>query len=245
MEAARYVDELARTWGFDSELVETEPGRGNVLITADAGGPKSLMLSGHLDTKAMGETEAEWDTPPLEVTVHDGLAYGLGTSDMKGAVAAMLVAARKWSESAKTGRLSLVFTADEEAGSRHGAQALCERGLVEADAALIGEPSGIDVPWEAMYLVSRGHLPLRCRGRRSARTQWPLRAPADQRHRCRLPGGDGPRRRTGTSFRAAPRLRLSAHGKRGRSYRGRRLLRCSPRPCDRQVRRAPRAGDEP
>lgn len=86
MEAARYVDELARTWGFDSELVETEPGRGNVLITADAGGPKSLMLSGHLDTKAMGETEAEWDTPPLEVTVHDGLAYGLGTSDMKGAV---------------------------------------------------------------------------------------------------------------------------------------------------------------
>lgn len=155
-EAAGYVDEQAKSFGFDSKFVETEPGRGNVLITADAGGPRSLVLSGHLDTKAMGETESEWDTPPLEVTVHDGLAYGLGTSDMKGAVAAMLVAAKTWSENAETGRLSLVFTADEEAGSRYGAQALCERGLVEADAALIGEPSGIDTPWEAMYLVSRG-----------------------------------------------------------------------------------------
>lgn len=156
IELARYVDDLARSLGFDSELVETEPGRGNVLITVDAGGSRSLILSGHLDTKAMGETEAEWNTPPLEVIVQENLAYGLGTSDMKGAVAAMFVAAQKWSESSETGRLSLVFTADEESGSRHGAQALCERELVEADAALIGEPSGIDFPWEAMYLVSRG-----------------------------------------------------------------------------------------
>jgi acetylornithine deacetylase/succinyl-diaminopimelate desuccinylase-like protein len=50
----------------------------------------------------------------------------------------------------------LVFTADEEAGSEYGAKALCEQGLVGADAMIIGEPSGISEPWEAIFLVSRG-----------------------------------------------------------------------------------------
>lgn len=155
-EVARYVDELARDLGFDSRIVETAPGHSNVLVTVDAGGPKVLALSGHLDTKPTGDAISEWATPPLELHVHDGLAYGLGTSDMKGAIACMLVAAQRWSQSASGGRLELVFTADEEAGSEYGAKALCEQGLVEADALLIGEPSGISEPWEAIFLVSRG-----------------------------------------------------------------------------------------
>jgi succinyl-diaminopimelate desuccinylase len=153
---ARYVDEFARDLGFDSRIVETAPGRSNVLVTVDAGGPKVLALSGHLDTKPTGDAISEWATSPLELHVRDGLAYGLGTSDMKGAITCMLVAARRWSQSARGGRLELVFTADEEAGSEYGAKALCEQGLVEADALLIGEPSGISEPWEAIFLVSRG-----------------------------------------------------------------------------------------
>jgi succinyl-diaminopimelate desuccinylase len=155
-EVARYVHELARSLDFDSRIVDTAPGRSNVLVTVDAGGPKVLAFSGHLDTKPVGDARSKWDTPPLEVHVRDGLAYGLGTSDMKGAIACMLVAAKRWTQSASSGRLTLVFTADEEAGSEYGAKALCEQGLVEADAMIIGEPSGISEPWEAIFLVSRG-----------------------------------------------------------------------------------------
>jgi acetylornithine deacetylase/succinyl-diaminopimelate desuccinylase-like protein len=155
-EIARYVVEFARNLNFDSRIVDTAPGRSNVLITVDAGGPKVLALSGHLDTKPVGDAKSEWDTPPLELHVRDGLAYGLGTSDMKGAIACMLLAAQRWAQSAASGRLELVFTADEEAGSQYGAKALCDRGIVDADALIIGEPSGIVEPWEAIFLVSRG-----------------------------------------------------------------------------------------
>ncbi len=155
-EIARYVDELARSLDFDSRIVDMAPGRSNVLVTVDAGGPKALAFSGHLDTKPVGDARSKWDTPPLELHVRDGLAYGLGTSDMKGAIACVLVAAKRWAQSASSGRLELVFTADEEAGSEYGAKALCEHGLVEADALIIGEPSGISEPWEAIFLVSRG-----------------------------------------------------------------------------------------
>ena len=155
-EIARYVVEFARNLNFDSRIVDTAPGRSNVLITVDAGGPKVLALSGHLDTKPVGDAKSKWDTPPLELHVRDGLAYGLGTSDMKGAIACMLLAAQRWAQSATSGRLELVFTADEEAGSQYGAKALCDQGVVDADALIIGEPSGIGEPWEAIFLVSRG-----------------------------------------------------------------------------------------
>lgn len=154
---AAYVADYATGHGLSARVIETAPGRHNVLITADAGpGGRHLALSGHLDTKPIGDAISAWRTPPLELTVDGPLAYGLGSSDMKGSVAAMLHATRRWAETATTGRLSLVLTADEEAGSDHGAKALSERGLVNADAMVIGEPSGVSDPWEAMYVISRG-----------------------------------------------------------------------------------------
>ncbi|HLV57287.1 MAG TPA: M20/M25/M40 family metallo-hydrolase [Natronosporangium sp.] len=152
---ARYIDDLARRWGFESRVVETAPGRANVLVRVDAGGSRSLGLSGHLDTKPAGEL-ARWRTPPWELSIDGDLAYGLGTSDMKGALAAMLVAARTWSATARRGRLDLIFTADEEAGSQLGAWELARRGLVDVEAVLVGEPSGITTEWEQLSVVSRG-----------------------------------------------------------------------------------------
>ena len=55
------------------------------------------------------------------------------------------------------GSLSLVLTSDEQQGSDAGAKALSESSrLPPLDALVIGEPSGIDEPWEALHLVSRG-----------------------------------------------------------------------------------------
>lgn len=152
---AAFVAAHARERGLAAEVVETAPGRCNVLVTADAGSGPHLALSGHLDTKPIGDLSA-WRTPPLDLVVDGDLAYGLGSSDMKGAVAAMLVAVESWARTARRGRLSLVLTADEEAGSDHGSIALARRGVVDADAIVIGEPSGVSAPWEALYVISRG-----------------------------------------------------------------------------------------
>lgn len=156
-EIAEFVAGFAGSYGLDAEIVETAPGRCNVIVSADAGpGGRHLALSGHLDTKPIGGARSAWRTPPLGLVVADGLAYGLGSSDMKGAIAAMLLAATEWASTASAGRLSLILTADEEAGSNHGAKALAEAGNVWPDAIVIGEPCGVADPWEALFVISRG-----------------------------------------------------------------------------------------
>jgi succinyl-diaminopimelate desuccinylase len=156
---AAIVDEithLCRADGFDVRRVEAEPGRPNLIVTVDRGPGRRLGLSGHLDTKPVGDALGEWRTDPFELTVDSNLAYGLGTSDMKGAVAAMLLALRRFAAGGPSGVLTIVLTADEEQGSNAGAKALAASGLPPLDALVIGEPSGIERPWEALHLVSRG-----------------------------------------------------------------------------------------
>lgn len=151
--------DIAAAAGYEVTRVEPVPGRPNLLLSVDTGPGPHLALSGHLDTKPVGDALAQWRTDPLQLTVEDGLAYGLGSSDMKGAVAAMLLALRAHAESGPPGRVSLVLTADEEQGSNAGAKALAEAPppqLSGADAMVIGEPCGIDDPWQMLALVSRG-----------------------------------------------------------------------------------------
>jgi succinyl-diaminopimelate desuccinylase len=150
------ITDICAAEGFATTRVEPTRGRPNLIVTVDAGPGPHLGLSGHVDTKPVGDALAEWDTDPFTLTVDGDLAYGLGASDMKGGVAAMLVAARNFADTARSGRLSLVLTADEEQGSEHGAKALAANGLPDLDAVVIGEPSGMSRPWEALHVVSRG-----------------------------------------------------------------------------------------
>ena len=154
---ARRVVEVAGELGLPARLVELHPDRPNVLVEVDAGPGRALALCGHLDTKPIGDALAAWDTDPLELTVDGDVAYGLGSSDMKGPVAALLLAAQRWAADPREGgRLELVLTADEEAGSVFGAEALASAGAVTADAMVIAEPSGLREPWEALFVGSRG-----------------------------------------------------------------------------------------
>ena len=133
--------------------------RPNVIwrLAGQADGP-SLVLSGHLDTKPVGD-RSRWDCDPYRGKVEDGRLYGLGSGDMKAAVAAMIYAAAalKSAGVSLNGDLWLAFTADEEAGSEFGMDYLVERGLLKADAALLGEPAGISREWERLCLLSRGN----------------------------------------------------------------------------------------
>lgn len=155
-EIARRVLEVAAELGLPARTIEAKAGRPNVIVEVDAGPGRALALCGHLDTKPMGDGRSEWSTDPFELVIDGPLAYGHGSSDMKGAVAAMLVAARRWADTARTGRLLLVLTADEEAGSVWGAEALAAQRAIDADAMIIGEPSGLREPWEALFVSSRG-----------------------------------------------------------------------------------------
>lgn len=156
-EIVAHLHEVCATFGLPARIVEPVAGRPNLIVTVDRGPGRHLALSGHVDTKPVGAARDQWRTDPFELTVVDGDAFGLGSSDMKGAVAAMLLAMRRFAEDGPSGSLSLVLTADEEQGSAAGAQALAAgTSLPEIDAMVICEPSGITEPWEAMHLVSRG-----------------------------------------------------------------------------------------
>lgn len=141
-------------------VVAAEPHRPNLIIRIDGALPgPHLALCGHLDTKPVGEAAAEWRTDPLVPTIDGDRLYGLGSTDMKGAVAAMVLAAEAVHQERDhlKGSLSIVLTADEEAGSRAGAHYLVQSGaLTGIDAIILGEPSGVVSDWDAIRIVSRG-----------------------------------------------------------------------------------------
>lgn len=155
---AKLVTEQLASLGITNirELAKTET-RPNIIARVDGNGSgPTLILCGHLDTKPAGD-ETAWLTDPLQPVIRDGRLIGLGSGDMKAAVAAMVYsAAALRSDPDLKGSLSLVFTADEEAGSVYGSRWLAESGFLEGDAAVIGEPSGINQEWEALHIVSRG-----------------------------------------------------------------------------------------
>jgi acetylornithine deacetylase/succinyl-diaminopimelate desuccinylase family protein len=127
---------------FSVETTDVFEGRPNVV--ARAGNPEhgSLLLAGHTDVVPADETD--WTTDPYDPTVRSGRLVGRGTADMKGAIAAMVVAAERYLASTDApGEVVLAFVVDEEHGG-NGMQTLVADG-VSADAAVIGEPTGLNV----------------------------------------------------------------------------------------------------
>ena len=149
------------------EVVAADPARPNLVTRiAGSGGANKLVLNGHVDTKPVGDSLPLWRSDPLRPEIRDGCLYGLGASDMKGAVAAMVFAAAAVIESGEqlAGDLVLAFVADEEAGAELGSKFLAPR-LGDVNACLIGEPSGWERDWQALHLVSRGVCCFRIRVR--------------------------------------------------------------------------------
>ena len=114
---------------------------------AGAGGGRSLLLNGHIDVVS-GEPKARWTSDPNTPVVRDGRLYGRGACDMKGGVAAMVLAAETLSRLGigLAGDL-LVNTITDEESSGAGGIACVARG-VRADAGIVPEPTGFEV-WVA------------------------------------------------------------------------------------------------
>ncbi len=143
----------------DGEVISADPNRPNLLVRVPgSGGGRTLLLNGHVDTKPVGDARPAWRTDPLVPEIRDGRLYGLGSSDMKAAVAAMAFAAaalRAPGMPELRGDLVLAFVADEEDGGVHGSKFLAPL-LQGVDACLVGEPSGWERDWQGIHLVSRG-----------------------------------------------------------------------------------------
>lgn len=139
------------------EVLAAHPDRPNLVVTIDFGpGGRHLALCGHTDTKPVGA--ARWSIDPYAATVEGDRLTGLGSADMKGAIAAMLIAAARLSRwgRLRAGRLSLVLTADEEDGALFGARHLAGQAGLRPDALVIGEPGGMESDFDQLHVASRG-----------------------------------------------------------------------------------------
>ena len=139
---ARFVEDWLRREGFTVEVQEVAPGRPNVIGWLDGEGPgHTLCLEGHTDVVTEGDPAA-WRHPPWSGVVEDGRLYGRGSADMKGGLAAAMVAARAVRRSGArfSGRLMIAALVDEEDGMS-GAKHLVTTPLGRAiSAAIICEP---------------------------------------------------------------------------------------------------------
>lgn len=155
---AELVTRRLRSLGIEEvHVLSGESRRPNLVVDVSGAtsGP-TLILSGHLDTKPVGDRSA-WSTDPFDPVLEDENLIGLGSGDMKAAIAAMVYAAAALNDSVlPSGTLRLVFTADEEAGSVLGSKWLADNGHIDGDVAIIGEPSGLTREWQSIHLVSRG-----------------------------------------------------------------------------------------
>ncbi len=139
--AAEYVAGLLEKYGFHIRLHPFGENRLHLIAEKDVHpGQPALVLSGHLDTVPLGEES--WNSDPFAGEIKDDRIFGRGSSDMKGGLAAMIVAAVKATAVASSPGVRLIFTAGEELGCQGAVQLAAtypEPG--EAGGIVIGEPT--------------------------------------------------------------------------------------------------------
>jgi acetylornithine deacetylase len=133
-DVARFVAEWCERAGLETTLSDAAPGRPNVVAVArGTGDGRSLMLNAHMDTVGVAGM-----TDPFVPRVDDGRLYGRGAYDMKGSLAACMLATAKAARAGLRGDVVLAAVADEEFASV-GTSAVAERWPV--DAAIVTEPT--------------------------------------------------------------------------------------------------------
>jgi succinyl-diaminopimelate desuccinylase len=134
----------------------------NLWATHGSGDGPVLVLLGHTDVVPPGPPEA-WASDPFVPEVRDGVLYGRGAADMKGSVAAFVVALERFvaAHPAHLGTVALLLTSDEEGDAIHGvrrvAQTFRERGQ-RIDWCITGEPSSKAMLGDLLRVGRRGTL---------------------------------------------------------------------------------------
>lgn len=137
-----------------------EPVRGhaNIIASVGKGNPK-IILCGHIDVVPAGDPK-NWKSPPYSGKIENGKIFGRGTSDMKGGVASMLMAAAalKTIEDNLNGGAVFAVVCDEEAMGPSGVIWLLKNHKLDGDVCLIGEPTGYLHSGYSVITGERGNL---------------------------------------------------------------------------------------
>jgi acetylornithine deacetylase/succinyl-diaminopimelate desuccinylase family protein len=129
-----------------AEVIRSEEDRPSLVARMGSGARPKLAWNGHLDVVPAGE-RSTWRHDPFEATVEGGRLIGRGAVDMKGAVAAALaaVAAIRRTGVELGGTLDLHLAADEELTGHQGTRVLRDRGFLDQDACIVGEPTELQL----------------------------------------------------------------------------------------------------
>ncbi|HET6655387.1 MAG TPA: succinyl-diaminopimelate desuccinylase [Gammaproteobacteria bacterium] len=119
-----------------------------------------VVFAGHTDVVPPGPDSA-WSNPPFKPTIRDDHLYGRGAADMKGALAAMIVAAEAFAASHARGSLAFLITSDEEGkavdGTARVVDTLIQRGI-KIDHCIVGEASSRERAGDMIRHGRRGSL---------------------------------------------------------------------------------------
>jgi succinyl-diaminopimelate desuccinylase len=146
-DVVKFLVQYLEQVGFETRVVEVAPKRQNIMVEWDSGRPgKLLLLEGHTDVVFEGD-RAAWTRDPFSGDVADGCLWGRGSADMKGGLAAAIVALSTIKTHARdlTGSVRLLIPCDEE-GMMTGIKRMVSDGWAfkpdgtPADGAIICEP---------------------------------------------------------------------------------------------------------
>jgi len=151
IQAARFVRDLLAKDGIDAEIIESKPGRGNLIARLKGDGSKpAMILMGHLDV--VPADPKEWDVPPFSAEIKDGLLWGRGSLDMKSldAMEIETLLRLKRDKTPLAGDVLLILAADEEAGGHEGAEFLVKNHWDKIEAKYLLNEGSVGVRKEGL-----------------------------------------------------------------------------------------------
>lgn len=151
--AADFVRDYLSQNGIASEVLESAPGRGNLIARLKGDGKaEPILLLGHLDV--VPADAKEWNSPPFEATIKDGYIFGRGALDMKSLVALEIqtfVRLKKEAVPLKSDVI-LALVADEEAGGKWGTGFLVEKHWDKVKAGFVFNEGSIGLDRDGVHL---------------------------------------------------------------------------------------------
>jgi len=126
------------------------------------GAQPNLCFAGHTDVVPVGDV-AGWTVDPFGADIRNGILYGRGASDMKGAIAAFLSATARYlaDHGPPQGSISFLITGDEEGPGLHGTRRLLPAVIADGerlDHCIVGEPTSEETIADVIKNGRRGSL---------------------------------------------------------------------------------------
>ncbi len=152
-EVCEYLESYLKSLGMKVLLQKVLPNRPNIIaeVIGDEVG-KSIMFNGHVDTVPVGDIK-KWSMDPYSAIIKDNKLFGRGSTDMKGAIASMIIAMKFIMNNVEKFNGKIIFTgvmAEETTGL--GTQKIVEENI-KTDMAVVGEPSD-----EKIYRAHKGTM---------------------------------------------------------------------------------------